>query len=200
MIPKILEDVGIFLNEVDIPICTRHSDGRLNSAEDETTIINILQKKYGKENIIEGVPRHWWDVKIFDYCTNIKSSTYKTADNFSAKGAVLHSLTNMSEEEITKIKSWPEFENSLRGKKDEDNNRDYYCLVLNKETNEVLMQGLKTLTKLTPNGNNLLFQINWSKNKEIIERSHKEGYEFLIGAYKESVRKKGGIHEGYETL
>ena len=45
MIPKILEDVGIFLNEVDIPICTRHSDGRLNSAEDETTIINILQKK-----------------------------------------------------------------------------------------------------------------------------------------------------------
>ena len=66
MIPKILEDVGIFLNEVDIPICTRHSDGRLNSAEDETTIINILQKKYGKENINpEPVERHWWDVKIF---------------------------------------------------------------------------------------------------------------------------------------
>ena len=200
MIPKILEDVGSFLNEVDIPVCTRHSDGRLNSAEDETTIIRILQDEYDEENIIEGVVRHWWDVKIFGYPVNIKSSAFKTADNFSAKGAVLYSVTNITEEEITKINSFPDFEGELRKSKDEDNNRDYYCLVLNKETNEVLMQGLKTLTKLTPNGNNLLFQINWSKNKEIIERSDKEGYEFLIGAYKESISKKVGIHEGYETL
>jgi hypothetical protein len=200
MIPKILEDVGSFLNEVDIPVCTRHSDGRLNSAEDETTIIRILQDEYDEENIIEGVVRHWWDVKIFGYPVNIKSSAFKTADNFSAKGAVLYSVTNITEEEITKINSFPDFEGELRKSKGEDNNRDYYCLVLNKTTNEVLMQGLKTLTKLTPNGNNLLFQINWSKNKEIIERSDKEGYEFLIGAYKESVSKKVGIHEGYETL
>ena len=200
MIPKILEDVGSFLNEVDIPVCTRHSDGRLNSAEYETTIISILQDEYDEENIIEGVVRHWWDVKIFGYPVNIKSSAFKTADNFSAKGAVLYSVTNITEEEITKINSFPDFEGELRKSKGEDNNRDYYCLVLNKTTNEVLMQGLKTLTKLTPNGNNLLFQINWSKNKEIIERSDKEGYEFLIGAYKESVSKKVGIHEGYETL
>ena len=200
MIPKILEDVGSFLNEVDIPVCTRHSDGRLNSAEDEITIIKILQDEYDEENIIEGVVRHWWDVKIFGYPVNIKSSAFKTADNFSAKGAVLYSVTNITEEEITKINSFPDFEGELRKSKGEDNNRDYYCLVLNKTTNEVLMQGLKTLTKLTPNGNNLLFQINWSKNKEIIERSDKEGYEFLIGAYKESVSKKVGIHEGYETL
>ena len=200
MIPKILEDVGSFLNEVDIPVCTRHSDGRLNSAEDEITIIRILQDEYDEKNIIEGVVRHWWDVKIFGYPVNIKSSAFKTADNFSAKGAVLYSVTNLTEEEITKINSFPDFEGELRKSKGEDNNRDYYCLVLNKTTNEVLMQGLKTLTKLTPNGNNLLFQINWSKNKEIIERSDKEGYEFLIGAYKESVSKKVGIHEGYETL
>ena len=200
MIPKILEDVGSFLNEVDIPVCTRHSDGRLNSAEDETTIIRILQDEYDEENIIEGVVRHWWDVKIFGYPVNIKSSAFKTADNFSAKGAVLYSITNITEEEITKINSFPDFEGELRKSNGEDNNRDYYCLVLNKTTNEVLMQGLKTLTKLTPNGNNLLFQINWSKNKEIIERSDKEGYEFLIGAYKESISKKVGIHEGYETL
>ena len=85
MIPKILEDVGSFLNEVDIPVCTRHSDGRLNSAEDETTIIRILQDEYDEENIIEGVVRHWWDVKIFGYPINIKSTTCKTADNFSSK-------------------------------------------------------------------------------------------------------------------
>ena len=200
MIPKILEDVGSFLNEVDIPVCTRHSDGRLNSAEDETTIIRILQDEYDEENIIEGVVRHWWDVKIFGYPVNIKTSKFKTADNFSAKGAVLYSVTNITEEEITKINSFPDFEGELRKSKGEDNNRDYYCLVLNKVTNEVLMQGLKTLTKLTPNGNNLLFQINWSKNKEIIERSHEQAYKFLIGAYVASVGKKVGVHEGVGTL
>ena len=70
----------------------------------------------------------------------------------------------------------------------------------NKTTNEVMLQGLKTLTKLTPNGNNLLFQINWSKNKTIINRTHKEAYDFIVGAYKESVRKKVSVHAGYETL
>ena len=34
-----------------------------------------------------------------------------------------------------------------------------------------IIKGLKTLTKLTPNGNNLLFQINWSKNKTIINQN-----------------------------
>ena len=72
--------------------------------------------------------------------------------------------------------------------------------ILNKTTNEVLLQGLKTLTKLTPNGNNLLFQINWSKNKTIINRTHKEAYDLIVGTYKESVRKKVSVHAGYETL
>ena len=201
MIPKILNDVSNYLNEINIPICTRNSDGRLNSKEDEITISDILIDKYGEKNILpEPVERHWWDIKIFGYPCNIKTSTCTTADNFSAKGAVLYSLTDMTENEITKIKSWPSFQSKLRTGKNKDNNRDYYCLVLNKNTNEVLMQGLKTLTKLAPNGNNLLFQINWSKNKQLIERTHEEAYDFLVGAYKESVAKKVGIHEGYETL
>jgi len=195
-----MKEIVKFLNSTAIPICTKHRDGRINSEEDETTIIKILQDEYGKENIIEGPPRHWWDVKIFGDVVNIKSSKFKTADNFSSKGAVLYSLTDMTEEEIIKVKSWPDFQEAVKKGKYKDNNRDYYCTVLNKTTNEVLLQGLKTLTKLTPNGNNLLFQINWSNNKEIIERLHKEAYDFLIDAYKESVRKKVGIHEGYETL
>lgn len=201
MIPKILNEVSNYLNEINIPICTRNSDGRLNSKEDEITISDILIDKYGEKNILpEPKERHWWDIKIFGHCINIKSSAFNTADNFSAKGAVLHSLTNMTESEINKVKSWPDFQSKLKVARNIDNNRDYYCLVLNKNTNKILMQGLKTLTKLTPNGNNLLFQINWSKNLQLIERTHKEAYDFMVGVYKESVAKKVGIHEGYENL
>ena len=70
----------------------------------------------------------------------------------------------------------------------------------NKQTNEVILQGLKTLTKLTPNGNNLLFQINWNNNQTIVNRTHEDAYNFLVGAYKESVKKKVSVHAGYETL
>ena len=189
-----------FLNSKNINISEKHEDGRINSIDDEATIIEILKKEYGN-NIIEPPPRCWWDLKIFGVPINIKVSAFKTADNFSAKGAVLFSLTNLSEKEIDSVKSWKAFEDKVvLGKDIEDNGRDYYCIVLNKTTNEVMLQGLKTLTKLTPNGNNLLFQINWSKNKTIINRTHKESYDFLIGAYKESVRKKVSVHDGYETL
>ena len=64
----------------------------------------------------------------------------------------------------------------------------------------MILQGLKTLTKLTPNGNNLLFQINWNNNQTIVNRTHEDAYNFLVGAYKESVKKKVSVHAGYETL
>lgn len=200
MIPKKLKEVINYLNSQNISISEEHSDGRINSVADEKTIIEMLKEKYGSKNIIEPPARHWWDAKIFGYPTNIKVSTFKSADNFSSKGAVLYSLTNLSEDEITSVKSWYDFQEKVKLGKPIDNNRDYYCIVLNKQTNEVLLQGLKTLTALTSNGSNLLFQINWNKNKTIINRTHQEAYNFLIGVYKESVRKKVSVHGGYETL
>ena len=195
-----LKEVVDFLNTENISISKKHEDGRINSIDDEDTIIDILVKKFG-DNIQKPPPRCWWDLKVFGVPINIKVSAFKTADNFSAKGAVLYSLTNLSEQEIDSVKSWKDFQDKLvLGKDIKDNNRDYYCIVLNKTTNEVMLQGLKTLTKLTPNGNNLLFQINWSKNKTIINRTHKEAYDFIVGAYKESVKKKVSVHAGYETL
>jgi|TARA_R110000803_G_scaffold207658_1_gene275739 hypothetical protein len=195
-----LKEVVNFLNTKNISISEEHDDGRINSVVDEKTIINILKEEYGSENIIEPPARHWWDVKVFGFPINIKVSAFNSADNFSAKGAVLYSLTNLSENDITKIKSWSDFQEKLLLGKYKDNNRDYYCIVLNKQTNEVILQGLKTLTKLTPNGNNLLFQINWNNNQTIVNRTHEDAYNFLVGAYKESVKKKVSVHAGYETL
>ncbi len=197
--PQEVRDAIDYLNSIHIPICTKNRDGRKNSEEDEGTVIEKLQEEYGEENIEEGPKRHWWDVKVFGHPVNIKSSKFGSADNFSSKESVLYSLTDMSEEEIMKIRSWSNFQEAIKTRS-KDNGRDYYCFALNKVTNEVVLQGLKTLTKLTPNGNNLLFQIEWNKNTQIVPRTHEEAYNFLVGAYKKSVMKKVNVHEGYETL
>ena len=64
----------------------------------------------------------------------------------------------------------------------------------------VYLQTLKSLQVLTPNGNNLPFQINWARNTEIVERTYEEAYEFLVGCFKQSVMKKIEVHDGYEDL
>jgi len=50
--------------------------------------------------------------------------------------------------------------------------KDYYFLVLNKRNSkEVIVNSVKGLNHLTPNVNNLPFQIKWNKNK-IFEYKH----------------------------
>ena len=197
---KELRDAVKFLNETNIALCEDHEDGRYNSTIDEDTIIDLLEEKYGEENIERPPARWWWDVKVFGLPVNIKSSAFKTADNFSSKQAILWALTDLTEDEVEEVRDWQMFQNLLGERGKYENTRDYYCIVLNKTTNEVHLASLKTLSVLTPNGNNLLFQINWSRNTNSVCRTHSEAYDFLVGAYKKSVEKKVSVHEGYETL
>jgi hypothetical protein len=199
MFPSILVEVLDFLNSIKIAIDKNHEDGRVNSIADEKTIINLLLDKYGKDVEIPKV-RDWWDVKIFGYPVNIKSSKYgSAADNFSSKAAILYALTNLSEDDV-KVSSWQKFQQKLLNCKLEDNYRDYYILSLNKLTNEVHLSSLKTLQKLTPNGNNLPFQIKWANNSKPVWRTHRQAYEFLVKSYKESVRRKINSHDGFKNL
>ena len=116
-------------------------------------------------------------------------------------GSKLVDITyDLTEDEIVKVRDWQTFQYHLRERGKKENNRDYYCVVLNKTTNEVHLTSLKTLYALTPNGNNLLFQINWGRNTNPVLRTHSEAYDFLVGTYKKSVEKKVSVHEGYETL
>ena len=78
--------------------------------------------------------------------------------------------------------------------------RDSYIIVLNKATGVVYLQSLKSLNKLTSNGNNLPFQIKWKDNILPEYRNYRQSYDFLIECYKESVRKKIGSHDGFEEL
>ncbi len=195
---KLIELVE-YLNSIHIPVCTDDADGRVNSIKDEKTIINKMVERYGDE-IVESGSRSWSDVFPFGFPTNIKSSSFAAADNFSSKLAVLYALTDLPIDQILKVNKWQVFQEVLREHGQKENNRDYQIIVLNKITNRVYLTSLKKLNKLTSSGNNLPFQIAWKHNTVTVERTHKEAYDFLVGAYKDSVAKKLGVHAGYETL
>ena len=201
MFPEKLQEVVNFLNQIGVSISETHEDGRVNSITDENTIIDLLEAQYGKENIIKPKVRDWWDVKIFDYPIQIKSSdfTKKASDNFSSKAAILYALTYLPEDKI-KVNRWAEFEDALLNFSDVDNGRDYHIIVVDKSTKKVYLNSLKSLTKLTANGNNLPFQIKWVDNLIPVNRTHKEAYNFIVETYKKSVLAKIHAHPFFEKL
>lgn len=200
MFPFILTEIVEYLNSIAISISENHEDGRVNSIDDEDTIIDLLICKYGNHNVKRPKVREWWDVKLFDYPLQIKSSKYGiAADNFSSKAAILYALTDLPEDKVS-VSSWQKFQQALIDHNVEDNGRDYYIISLNKVTNEVHLSSLKTLQKLTPNGNNLPFQIRWADNTEPVLRTHRQAYDFLVECYKESVLRKISSHDGFEKL
>jgi len=201
MFPSDLLNVVSFLNQIGVNISNNYEDGRVNSIVDENTIIDVLEKKYGKENVIRPKARDWWDVKVFHYPLQLKSSDFskKTSDNFSSKAAILYALTYLPENKV-KVNRWADFEDALLNFSDVDNNRDYYIIILDKNTKKVYLNSLKSLNKLTPNGNNLPFQIKWIDNLIPVNRTHRQAYNFIVECYKKSVIAKINAHPLYEKL
>ena len=101
MFPIELVEAVEYLNTLTITVSENHEDGRVNSIDDEDTIIDLLIEKYG-DNVEKPPARCWWDLKLFGYPINIKSSKFgSAADNFSSKAAILYALTNLPESEVT---------------------------------------------------------------------------------------------------
>jgi len=199
MFPRELVEAVEYLNTLTITVSENHEDGRVNSIDDEDTIIDLLIEKYG-DNVEKPPARCWWDLKLFGYPINIKSSKFgSAADNFSSKAAILYALTNLPESEVT-CSSWKQFQKKLQYNSSQLTPRDYYIIVLNKVTKQVHLTSLKSLNKLTSNGNNLPFQIKWRDNVSPIERTYLQSYDFLVESYKESVMKKISAHDGFESL
>lgn len=192
MFPIELKSAVEYLQHLIKP-CNRHKDGRLNSAEDEDNIIQKLKDRYGS-NVVEPKIREWYDVELFGYKVNIKSSGMNGSDNANAKAALLYCFTSGSVTNNTWSHFYDSFENVV------NQGRNYYFIVFDKNTGKVYLQSLLTLAKLTPNGSNLPFQVYWKDNLVPVERSFQEAYDFLISAFKESVRKKLKAHIRYDNL
>ncbi|MDD7847374.1 hypothetical protein [Metamycoplasma hyosynoviae] len=81
----------------------------------------------------------------------------------------------------------------------EDNNRDYYFLVINKENNRnIFFNSLKKLYELNPNGNNLPFQCVWNKNREKVNRTYEESKNFIMKNFYKSAKKRAKLFFDFE--
>jgi hypothetical protein len=176
-LPLIMYYIQKYLKLQSFKFSIQNEDGRINSCMDESKVIKLLTDKFGEKIKKSNKPRNWYDILAFDYIygwlpINIKTTTTLTSDNTGNLAMCVYSYTN----EILDIHRENTYENgkmsiillkNLKNKKYNTNNKkDYYFIVLNKtNASDIIVNSVKGLTILTPNINNLPFQVNWSKNR-----------------------------------
>ena len=175
-LPLIMYKIKKYLKLQVFRFSCQNEDGRINSGIDEDEVIKLLIDKFG-EKIKKTKIRMWYDILAFDYMygwipINIKTTTTITSDNTGNLAMCVYAYTN----EILDIHRNKSYENGkmsdilfnkLKMKKYNTNNKkDYYFIVLNKkDASNIIVNSVKGLTILSPNINNLPFQVNWSKNE-----------------------------------
>lgn len=175
-LPLIMYKIKKYLKLQAFQFSTQNEDGRINSCIDEDKVIKLLIEKFG-EKIKKPKIRMWFDILAFDYMygwvpINIKTTTTITSDNTGNLAMCVYAYTD----EILDIHRDKSYENGkmsdilfnkFKNKKYNNNNKkDYYFIVLNKtDASDIIVNSVKGLTILTPNINNLPFQVCWDKNR-----------------------------------
>lgn len=192
-LPNSLLTIKKILQERTIKLCETSNDGRINSCMDEDEIIRILSEGLPKRIKIPKA-RMWYDILVKDFQygwlpVNIKSTTTLTSDNTGNLAMCVYSYTDepldldntyqngkMSEILIEKLKK-------KRYNYDNKKNKDYYFVVVNKKNcKDIIVNSVKGLTELTPNINNLPFQVCWNKNRIFKYKHITKSIEILLNA------------------
>jgi hypothetical protein len=149
-------------------------DGRVNSSLDEDNILYVLKKKFNKRIRIPKI-RMWYDLLAYDHVygwipINIKSTTMTTKDNTGNLAMCVYAYTdeilNLDKNYNNGIMSKLLFQKLKFKKYNKQYKKDYYFIVINKtNTNDIIINSVKGLIKLSPNVNNLPFQVCWNKNR-----------------------------------
>lgn len=175
-LPLIMYKIKKYLISERIEFSNENDDGRINSCIDENKIISLLLKEFS-DKIKKPKCRMWYDLLANDYMygwipINIKTTTTLTNDNTGNFAMCVHAYTNIildihSDKSYDNGKMSNIILNELKEKRyNKINKKDYYFIVLNKkDANDIIVNSVKGLTILTPNINNLPFQINWNKNR-----------------------------------
>ena len=175
-LPLIMYKIQKYLKSKAIQFSTQNEDGRINSCMDEDVVIQLLIEMFGNK-IKKPKIRMWYDLLAYDYMygwvpINIKTTTTITSDNTGNLAMCVYAYTD----EILDIYRDKSYENGkmsdllvtkLKNKKYNTNpKKDYYFVVLNKtDASDIIVNSVKGLTILTPNINNLPFQVCWDKNR-----------------------------------
>jgi len=152
-------DAQLILNKINFK-GKKDSDGRLNSATLEKTVIDELIKL--DNNIKKAKNREWFDFAYHDYYINLKITTGKT-DNAMNKKALLYSFTT---NKINKIPNNMNFNKlsalSKMNVKTIRDDKTYYYLVLFKDKRIPIIKSMIDIQNYVSNPCNFL-QINWNK-------------------------------------
>lgn len=188
-----------FIYSKDNLIKSNTGDGRGESSESEADFCKAL-KNYLEENSLFRVevapPRYWYDVVIYyeDFFLpiNVKLTDGKQADNVSSKLGLFYALTGIRPENVKGINYWKSYNEMLVENYNSACNADYYFIVYNKNTENILVNSLKRINKLTPNGNNLPFQCNWGdrENWSYSTRTKEDQCNYLMNIYIQSWKKR----------
>jgi hypothetical protein len=175
-LPLILYIIKKYLISKEFQFSKCSDDGRINSCIDEDKVIKLLIEKFSNK-IKKPKMRMWYDILIFDYIygwipCNIKTTTTLSYDNTGNLAMCVYAYTN-EYLDIHRSKSYDNGKmsdilyNKLKNKEyNKNNKKDYYFIILNKtNTNDIIVNSIKGLTILTPNINNLPFQVCWNKNR-----------------------------------
>tara|TARA_Y100000389_G_C17315024_1_gene439994 strand:+ start:175 stop:885 length:711 start_codon:yes stop_codon:yes gene_type:complete len=190
-LPNSLFTVKKILQEHNIILCNKSNDGRVNSCMDEDEIINILLKKM-PNRVVKQKTRMWYDILIYDYIygwlpVNIKTTTTLTSDNTGNLAMCVYAYTD---EELDLYKKYQNGNMSTilidKLNKKEYNyrhNKDYFFVIVNKNNkNDIIINSVKGLTTLTPNINNLPFQVCWCKNRTFKHKPITESIKMFLDA------------------
>lgn len=179
-LPAILYYVQTLLRQEKVAFSKENADGRINSCMDEHTVLTFLQTKITPENIRIPQKRMWYDVSLKDEVVgwipvNIKTTTMNTSDNTGNLAMCVQAYTDVELDLEKTCENGKMSEILIRclreGAYNRQENKDYYFLVLNKNAPEdVIVNSVLGLTCLTPNVNNLPFQICWNKNREYMPK------------------------------
>lgn len=175
-LPLILYHIQKYLKTSNINFSMNSDDGRINSSLDENKVIQLLVDKFGYR-IKQPKIRMWYDILAYDCIygwipINIKITTTLTPDNTGNLAMCVYAYTD----EKLDIHNNKTYENGKmckillnkikEGKFNKNTKKDYFFLVLNKTDNkDIIINSVKGLSVLTPNINNLPFQVCWNKNR-----------------------------------
>ena len=173
--PLVMYVIKLYLCKCNLVLSSNTVDGRVNSCIDEDIIISLLEKLLANRLYIPKI-RMWYDILVYDYQygwlpVNIKTTTTKTNDNIGNLATCVYAYTD----EPLILQCEKTYENGsmsrlllqkLQNKQyNKSAKKDYYFLVVNKtNTNDIIINSIKGINYLTPNINNLPFQVCWSKN------------------------------------
>lgn len=196
MLPEKLLNIVDFLKQSPLILSKNSRDGRINSAFNEDEIFSILDNHF---TIIRPDMRDWFDFAFEEnntfYPVNIKITKLST-DNLNCKLGIYYALSGKIPHFDNKI-NWTTFFKVIKENLQE-NSKDYYFLVINKNnTSDIFTTSLKNINELTPNGNNLPFQANWTKNKILKNRNFEEAKAFILSTMAKSFALRARVYSEF---